>query len=116
MYILLKEGTMKKTLSLAVLAVLFLAGCASTGTGTTASAANTPLTLEEALQKSAETRQKLEEAKQAYQNAKAAATASQQNGTSITTELAKQAIQSQINTATTQVNNEIQAWKDVVKN
>ena len=106
---------MNKTLSLAVLAVLCFAGCASTGT-TTASSANTPITLDQALQKAAETRQQLQEAKEAYQNAKAAATASKQNGTSITTELAKQAVQSQIDSTAAQVNNEIQAWKDVLKN
>ena len=105
---------MKKTLSLAVLAVLFVAGCATTGTQTT-SEANTPITLDEALQKAAQTRQQLQEAKEAYQNAKAAATASKQNGTSITTELAKQAVQAQIDNTTTKVNNEIQAWKDVLK-
>ena len=105
---------MKKVLSLSVLAALALTiGCA-TGSNTTASSANTTLTLEEALQKSAETRQKLEEAKTAYQNAKAAAAASKANGTSIETELAKQAIQTKIDNTKTQVNNEVQAWKDVL--
>ncbi len=106
---------MKKTLSLTVLSVLVLAGCASTGTQTS-SVANTPITLEEALQKSAETRQKLMDAKQAYQNAKAAATASKQNGTDISTELAKQAVQQKIDNVKTQIDNEKQAWKEVLKN
>ncbi len=104
---------MKKIISLSILAALaFTVGCATNNT--TASSANTPLTLEEALQKSAETRQKLQEAQTAYQNAKAAAAASKQNGTSISTELAKQAVQTKIDNTKSQVNTEVQAWKDVL--
>ena len=104
---------MKKLVSLSILAALaFTVGC-TTG-NTTASSTNTQITLEQALQKSAETRQKLEEAKAAYQNAKAAAAASKANGTSIETELAKQAIQTKIDNTKSQVNSEVQAWKDVL--
>lgn len=106
---------MKKIVSLVALASLTLAtGCATTGTTTETSTANTPITLDEALQKAAETRKKLEEAQTAYKNAKAAAQASKQNGTSITTELAKQAIQTKIDNTKNQVNTEIQAWKDLL--
>ena len=104
---------MKKVLSLSVLAALALTvGCA---TGNTAdSSANTQITLEQALQKSQETRQQLEQAKSAYQSAKSAAQASKQNGTSIEVELAKQALQNKVNATKSQVDSEVQAWKDVL--
>ena len=60
---------MKKLFVLGMLATL-VAACASTANKTPATTANQPLTLEEALQKSAETRQKLQEAKEAYQAAR----------------------------------------------
>ena len=49
---------MKKTILLAFVTAVLAAGCASTGTATSTTATQ-PMTLEEALQKSAETRQKL---------------------------------------------------------
>ncbi|MBR3604329.1 MAG: hypothetical protein IKL48_06655 [Elusimicrobiaceae bacterium] len=105
---------MKKIFCLTVLsAVAFASGCATTGANTEASTANKTLTLEEALQKSAETRQKLLDAKQAYENAKAAVTASQTNDTDIATELAKQAIESKINDAKNQIEAEKEAWKEI---
>ena len=64
---------MKKTFSFAVTAAVLAAGCATTGTTPSATSANQPMTLEQALQKSAETRQKLLDAKQSYQDAKTAA-------------------------------------------
>ena len=104
---------MKKLVSLFILAALaFTVGCA-TG-NTTTSGTDTQITLDQALQKSAETRQKLDEAKAAYQNAKAAAAASKANGTSFETELAKQAVQSKINDTKAQVNQEVQAWKETL--
>ena len=65
---------MKKVLSFSVLtAVLCLCvGCASNQTSTAASTANTPLTLDEALQKSAQARQKVQEAKETYRPRKPA--------------------------------------------
>ena len=48
---------MKKTILLAFVTAVLAAGCASTGTATSTTATQ-PMTLEEALQKSAETRQK----------------------------------------------------------
>ena len=105
---------MKKLLTLTVLGALCLGvGCATSGS-TSASAANTPMTLDEALQKSAETRQKLLDAKQAYQDAKAAAEASQNNNTSFSTELAKQAVQSKIDESKQKLQNEADAWKEVL--
>lgn len=101
---------MKRVLLLAVLAS-FVAGCAST-TNNTTTTANQTLTLEEALQKSAETRQKLEQAKQNYQNAKnAAAAASASNSAA---DAVKAQIQNKIDTSKQQVNDEVQAWKDVL--
>jgi len=104
---------MKKVMLLTVLAALGVA-CASTSNTATTTTANQTLTLDEALQKSAETRQKLEQAKQTYQNAKnASAAASASNSV---TDAIKTQVQNQINTSTTQVNNEVQAWKDVFAN
>ncbi len=106
---------MKKVILFSVLAALG-AGCA-TNTATTATTANQPLTLEEALQKSAETRQKLQEAQQAYQNAKnASAAANANNSNNTVVDSVKTQIQEKINTSKTQVDNEVQAWKEVLKN
>lgn len=107
---------MKKMLSLSVLCALALcAGCASTGT-TSPSAANTPMTLDEALQKSAETRQKLLDAKEAYENAKAASEASQENNTSFSTELVKQQVKSKIDDSKEKIQAEKEAWQEVFGN
>lgn len=106
---------MKKYMAVILLgAVAFTAGCASTDT-TAASTANQPLTLEQALQKSAETRQKLQDAKSSYESAKTAAQASKTNNTSLTTELAKQAVQNKVNNAKQQLKDEKQAWKEILK-
>ena len=105
---------MKKILSLTLISSLVLAtGCATTGAATEETSTKKMLTLEEALQKSAETRQKLLEAKQAYENVKSAAQASQTNNSDIATELAKQAIQSKVDDAKNQIEAEKQAWKDI---
>lgn len=112
---------MKKTVSFVVLAALFtLAGCATTGTAdtavstTNASAANTSITLEQALQKAEQTRQQLEQAKTAYQNAKSAAKASKENGTNFETELAKQVVQTKIDNTKKQINAEVEEWKTLL--
>ncbi len=105
---------MNKLLTLTLLGALCLGvGCASGGS-TATSAANTPMTLDEALQKSAETRQKLMDAKEAYENAKAAAEASQENNTSFSTEMAKQAVQSKIDESKQKLQDEANAWKEVL--
>lgn len=107
---------MNKIMCLSLLTAVTLAtGCATTGTTPEASTANQPITLEEALQKSAETRQQLENAKASYNAAKQAVKASKQNNTDITTELAKQAVQQQINSVKNQVDAEKEAWKNVLK-
>ncbi len=105
---------MKTTVSLLVLAgTLLAAGCATTGSTTETTSANT-ITLEQALQQAQTTRQQLQEAKEAYQNVKAAAQASKQNGTNIETELAKQVVQTKIDNTKQQINNEIQDWKNLL--
>lgn len=104
---------MKKIMGLALLAVL-IAGCASTGTTTATTNESQTFTLEEALQKSAETRQKLQEAQAAYQNAKAASSAA--NTDASVADAIKAQVQEKINTSTTQINNEVQAWKEVLAN
>ena len=113
MYLTEKRNFMKKILCLTALCAVAFTGCATTGANTEASTANKTLTLEEALQKSAETRQKLLEAKEAYENAKAAAIASQENNTDFTTELAKQAIQNKIENVKDQIEAEKDAWKEI---
>lgn len=108
---------MKKVMSFVVLAGLgLLAGCASTGSTTETSAANTPITLDQALQKASEARAQLEQAKTAYTNVKEAAKASKQNGTNFETELAKQTVKSKIDETKQQINNEVQEWKEILKN
>lgn len=108
---------MKKTMSFVILSGLLLTvGCASTQTETAASAANTPITLEQALEKAAAARQQVEQAKTAYTNVKTAAKASKQNNTNFETELAKQVVQSKIDETKKQFNNEVQEWKDLLKN
>ena len=103
-------------------ALVSLTGCATTGAADTAasnsavSAANTQITLDQALQKAAQARQQVEQAKTTYQNVKAAAKASKENNTSIESELVKQTVKSQINTAKKQFDNEVQEWKDILKN
>jgi outer membrane receptor protein involved in Fe transport len=64
---------MKKTMFTLLAASVLAAGCATTGNTEGATTTSKTITLEQALQKSAETRQKLLEAKQAYQNAQNAA-------------------------------------------
>ncbi len=101
---------MKKMLFMAACAALAV-GCASGNTATT----NTtqPLTLDQALQKSAETRAQLQQAKQDYENAKNASKAA--GGSSSATDGVKAQIQQKLEDAKTQVDNEVQAWKEVLK-
>ena len=102
-----------KKLALFVLAASTLTvGCATADT-TTASTANQTITLEQALQKSAETREKLLEAKQAYQNAKLAAEVA--TGKKTVADAAQQQVQNQLDVAKQQIENEKNAWKDLLK-
>lgn len=108
---------MKKTMSFVILAGLLLSvGCASTQPETNTSTANTPITLEQALEKAAAARQQVEQAKTAYTNVKAAAKASKENNSNFETELAKQVVQSKIDETKKQVKNEVQEWKEILKN
>lgn len=102
---------MTKILPLAILAAVFAAGCASTGSNA-ASAANQTMTLEEALQKSAETRQKLMDAKQSYQNAKTAAEVA--SGKKTATDAAKEQLQQKADNAKKQIEDEKNAWKELL--
>jgi len=103
---------MKKTLLCALVAGVFAAACASTGTTPTNNTAQT-ITLEQALQKSAETRQQLEQAKQSYQAAKTAAEVA--SGSQTVSQAVQNQVQKQINTAKTQVQAEKDAWADLLK-
>ncbi len=105
---------MKKIFSLSLLCTLGLmvAGCATTGAENTTTA-NTPLTLEEALQKSAETRQKILDAKEKYQNIKNAAATADTATNGIAGELAKQAVQYKIDSAKKSIEAEKEAWKEI---
>lgn len=94
-------------------------GCATTGntennTSASVSSINAQtLTLEQALQKSAETRQKLLEAKQQYQQAKTAAEVAA--GKKTVADAAQEQIQNQLNTAKKQLQDEKNAWADLLK-
>ena len=103
-----------KKMMLFVLAVAILGvGCASTATNTTTATANQPLTLEEALRKSAETRQQLEQAKRNYQTAKTAAEVA--GGNTSVSDAVQNQVKKQINTAKTQIEAEKDAWADLLK-
>ena len=102
-----------KKLALFVLAAAILgAGCATTET-TAASTANQTITLEQALQKSAETREKLLEAKQAYQNAKLAAEVA--SGKKTVADAAQQQVQNQLDAAKKQIEDEKNSWLELLK-
>ena len=101
-----------KKMMLFVLAVAILGvGCATTGTQTTAT--TQPMTLEEALKKSAETRQQLEQAKRNYQTAKTAAEVA--GGNTSVSDAVQNQVKKQINTAKTQIEAEKDAWADLLK-
>lgn len=104
---------MKKLFLLALASATLTAACATTGADTTATAANQTITLEQALEKSAATREKLLEAKQAYQNAKLAAEVAA--GKKTTTQAAQEAAQQQIDATKKQLENEKNAWLDLLK-
>lgn len=99
------------TLSLLVCVFAF-AGCASSQTETTA--ASNRMTLEEALQKSAETRQKISDAKAAYATAKEADKAA--NASSSALDAAKTAAKEKIDSVKQQIEAEKQAWKETLSN
>ena len=107
-----KEYAMKKTILLAFVAAVLAAGCASTGASTSTTTVK-PMTLDEALQKSAETRQKLLEAKQSYQNAKTAAEVA--SGSKTAADVAKEKLQQKADETKKQIQAEKDAWAELLK-
>ena len=103
---------MKKTILLSFVAAVLAVGCASTGTTTSTTAPKT-MTLDEALQKSAETRQKLLEAKQSYQNAKTAAEVA--SGSKTAADVAKEKLQQKADETKKQLQAEKDAWAELLK-
>ncbi len=102
------------------LALLTLAcctvGCATTGTTGDSSAAQfnaQTITLEQALQKSAETREKLLEAKKQYEQAKLAAEVAA--GKKTVTQAAQQQVENQLDVAKKQLQDEKNAWAELLK-
>lgn len=90
--------------------------CACATTGSTDSAANfnaQTITLEQAMEKSAATRQQLLDAKQQYQQAKLAAEVAA--GKKTTTQAAQETVQNKIDAAKKQLQNEKDAWADLLK-
>ncbi|MDR1684684.1 MAG: hypothetical protein LBR90_04415 [Elusimicrobiota bacterium] len=106
------------TAVVAFAAVIAFCGCATAGGGATASAMP-KITLEEALQKSADARAKLQSAQNAYNIAQAANFAAQNSATS---QSAKQSAlrmldeaKLKLETTKQSIIDEANAWKDIVK-
>ena len=102
---------MKKMMLLSVLAALAV-GCTTT-TSETGTTSTQVMTLDQALQKSAETRAQLEQAKKNYQNAQTATNAA--SGSSSMTDTVKTQIKQKVADSKAQVDNEVNAWKEVLK-
>ena len=102
---------MKKLMLLAVFAA-FVAGCATT-TSDTGETSTQILTLDQALQKSAETRAQLEQAKKNYQSAQAAT--DQASGSASISDTVKTQVKQKVAESKAQVDNEVNAWKEVLK-
>ena len=104
-----------KKLALLTLAVATV-GCASMGTTqsttSTQTAAQT-LTLEQALEKSAQTREKLLKAKKQYEQAKLAAEVA--SGKKTVTQAAQQQVENQLDAAKKQLQQEKDAWAELLK-
>lgn len=94
---------------LSLLCLVVLGGCATTG-----SQANTSdMTIDGALQKSAEIRGKVQSAKATYDTAKAAKESDGDDSSAI--DDAKTAVKAKVDEAKAQVQAEADAWKDAVK-
>ncbi len=105
---------MKNILCLSVIAAALLSvGCATTATADKTTAGQT-ITLEQALQKSAETRQKLLEARESYQNAKSAAEVA--SGTKSASDLVREQVQEKVDSAKAQIQAEKEAWQELLNN
>ena len=103
---------MKKTIIFAVLATLLAAGCASSGQGTQDQSVQL-MTFEQAIQKSQETRQQLQDAKSAYTQAQTVAEVA--GGSDSISDAAKKQVKKQLKTAKTQLKAEKEAWEDALK-
>ena len=104
---------MNKTIIFAVCAGLFLAGCATGGKTQTQSAPQM-MTFEEALQKSQETREQLQQAKQAYTQAQVVSDIA--GGADSIGDAAKNQVKKQLKTAKEKIKAEKEAWEDTLKN
>ncbi len=105
---------MKKLVLLSAAALC--AGCMATGNSSqdsTAKMAGQTITLEQALEKSAQTREKLLEAKQQYQQAKIAAEVA--SGQKTASQAAQDQIQQQLDSAKKQLKSEKEAWAELLK-
>lgn len=102
---------MKKMMLLAVLAAC-VAGCTTT-TYESGETATQVMTLDQALQKSAETRAQLEQAKKNYQSAQTAT--SQASGNASMADTVKAQVKQKVADSKAQVDNEVNAWKEVLK-
>lgn len=103
-----------KKIALLMLAISTV-GCATTGTTENSSANQTAMqtiTLEQALQKSAETREKLLEAKKQYEQAKLAAEVAA--GKKTATQAAQEQIESKLDAAKKQLQDEKNAWAELL--
>lgn len=100
-----------KKMMLFMAAAVLAAGCASTGT-VSSTGTTQPMTLEQALQKSAETRQKLLDAKQSYENAKSAAEVA--SGQKTAADVAKEQLQQKVDDAKQQIQAEKDAWAELL--
>lgn len=100
----------KMVLFVFTISLLTLAACRSTAP--VASTANTPITLDEALQKSAETRQKIHDAKQQYEAIKPAAGASAKPNQS---QAAKAAVKAKLDASKQKIELEKQAWQEILE-
>jgi ABC-type Fe3+-hydroxamate transport system substrate-binding protein len=103
---------MKKVFLLSILAAFAVAGCATTGTEADASSMQI-MTLDEALQKAAETRAQLQQAKDSYQKAKTVADVA--SGNKSLTDSMQDQIQKQVNSAKNSLKSERDAWAELLK-
>ena len=104
-----------KKLALLMLAVSTV-GCATTGTTGNTTGTQTAMqtiTLEQALQKSAETHEKLLEAKKQYEQAKLAAEVA--SGKKTAAQAAQEQIETQLDAAKKQLQDEKNAWAELLK-
>ena len=105
---------MKKLLLLAITSAI-LTGCATADTTNTAASTTTmqPVTLDQALEKSAQARQQIETVKQQYQQAKTAAEVA--TGKKTAAQAAQDDIQRKLDQTKKQLQDEKDAWANLLK-